>query len=234
MRLGVYGGSFNPPHLGHLRLALEMREALGLDRVDLVPVAAPPHKLKSGLLPYAVRRRMLATSVRHVSGLEVSELEAVLAEPSYTSRTLAAYRLIVPNAELHFLLGVGDLLEMPKWHRGLELPTLTNLAVAPRAQQGEAEVAEFVHAHWPRAVRDDLDLPAGRHASWKFAQDDGRRETRLTLVPVTRLDISATDIRRRFLAGKSIAFLLPREALRMLEEHAAQAWECWGNGGVCF
>lgn len=230
MRLGIFGGSFNPPHVGHLRLAIEMREALDLDRVDLVPVSAPPHKAASGLLPYGLRRHILQAAVSRVQGLDVSELEAVLSEPSFTFRTLAAYREILPEAEVHFLLGVGDLLDFPKWHRGLELPRVANLAVAPRQGGGLPEVASFVAEYWPDAVRDDVPANDGSgrmRASWRFNGEEG--VTRLTLVPVTRIDVSATAVRERFMAGNSVAFLVPREAIAILAEHADQVLECWGT-----
>lgn len=225
-RLGVFGGSFNPVHVGHLRIAIEVRETLGLDRVDLVPVASPPHKEASDLLPFDLRCQIIAAAVRQAPGLALSELEASLPEPSYTYRTLSAYRQALPHAELFFILGASDLLQLDIWHRGRELHQLANFVVVPRFGKGLEEVAAFVPEFWPGAERlpdcRDSALPGNCRACWRLPGGGV-----LHYVHAPGLDVSATDIRRRFLAGRSIVFLVPREAGQVLMEMRDEVRRIW-------
>lgn len=226
MRLGVFGGSFNPVHVGHLRIAIEVREALGLDQVDLVPVAAPPHKEASDLLPFDLRCAIIKAAVRQAPGLALSDLESGLPEPSYTFRTLTTYRDILPEAALYFILGASDLLQLDIWHRGRELPRLANLVVVPRFGKGLDEVAAFVPGFWPGAERlascPESVLPDVCRACWRLPGGG-----MLHYVHAPGLDVSATDIRRRFLAGRSIVFLVPREAGQVLMEMRDEVRRIW-------
>ena len=225
MRLGIFGGSFNPVHVGHLRMAIEVREALGLDRVDLVPCANPPHKAATGMLPYGLRRRIVQTAVAQTPGLAVSDLEAVLPEPSYTFRTLTGYERILPEAELFFLMGISDLLDLVKWHRGPELADLAHLVVVPRFGLGLGEVERFVAEFWPDARRDDACGDPGEYAAvWRFPS-----ERRLYQLDVTRFDVSATGVRRRWLAGRSISFLVPPEAEDLLVAQRDEVTRIWAE-----
>ena len=226
MRLGIFGGSFNPVHVGHLRIAIEVRESLGLDRVDMVPVAAPPHKEPSDLLPFWLRCLIVKAAVRQAKGLALNDLEARLPEPSYTWRTLAAYRDILPKAELFFIMGASDLLQLDLWHRGRELHNLANLVVVPRFGKGLPEVAAFVPEFWPGAERLCLcvheNLFGGCQACWRLPGGG-----MLHYVHAPGLDVSATDIRRRFLAGRSVVFLVPREVNQVLGEMRDEVRRIW-------
>ncbi len=226
MRLGIFGGSFNPVHVGHLRIAIEVREALGLDRVDMVPVASPPHKEAGDLLPFWLRCLIIKAAVRQAPGLALNDLEALLPEPSYTHRTLSAYRDILPEAELFFILGASDLLLLDLWHRGRELHMLANLVVVPRFGKDLQAVAEFVPQFWPEAER----LSACAH----FVQRDDRQAcwrlpggNLLQYVHAPGLDVSATDIRLRFLDGRSIVFLVPSEVRQVLQERHEEVRRIW-------
>ena len=120
----ILGGSFNPPHVGHLRLAIEAAEALSslTDGVDLIPCAVPPHKAMTGMLPFDLRARMLEASIADLPFLRCNRLEGQRQGPSYTWDTLLAYREAAPDTELYFILGSPDFALLPTWHRGLELP----------------------------------------------------------------------------------------------------------------
>ena len=98
----ILGGSFNPPHVGHLRLAIEAREALGdlVQGVDMVPCAVPPHKAQSGMLPFELRASMVAACAESIPWLRCNRAEALRQGPSYTWDTLCAYREAEPETEL--------------------------------------------------------------------------------------------------------------------------------------
>lgn len=218
-RLGILGGSFNPAHIGHLRLACEARETLRLDRVDLMPAAHPPHKQAADMLPYPLRLRLLSLALNDQPGLSVSEIEGVLPPPSYTYHTLRAYRDLFPAAELFFILGSRDLWTLPSWRRGLELVQLAHLAVADREGDGVEAVHEFVLTHYPDAEQTSPSehfLPGGglvRH------------------FPIPRLDVSSTMLRDRWRQGRSLAWLIPEAALREMERLKGAVEVAWGKQG---
>lgn len=222
MRLGLFGGAFNPVHLGHMRLAVELAEVLGLDRVELVPSAHHPLKRPAGMLPYALRLELLSAAAEALPLLAVSDVESRLPPPSYTWRTLEHTRAERPDAELFFLISVTDLLNLPKWQRARELPTLAHLAVGTRLGLGLAEVEDFVGRFWPEAVR--AEAPDGALARWSWS---GMPGSGLTLVDTTRMDLCATDIRRRFLAGHSIRWLMPAVAQDLLWSRRAEVEAAW-------
>lgn len=223
MRLGLLGGSFNPPHVGHLRLAIEVREALGLDRVDLVPAAVQPLKHGGDMLPFERRTRLLDLAVAGVPGLAVNPLEAERPGPSYTVDTLTILAGQAPGADLHLIMGAENLLKLPLWHRGLDLPGLTNLAVVGREDVGPAQVAEALARFWPLARPE----PGEPVPTWRFPQG-----TALRFLPIRRLDVSSTDIRDRWRRGASLRFLLPEAVERELEEGKEWVAAAWGQIGV--
>lgn len=218
MRVGIYGGAFNPIHVGHLRAAIEAVETLGLDRLDLVPAARPPHKAGQAMLPFALRLELVRLAVADLPRLSASDIEARRPGPSYTRDTLAAYGQAAPDDEHWFLMGLTDLLCLPSWREGLTLGTLANLAVHAREGLDEGEIARFL-SHDGAAMDA---VATGRKGLWRFP--DGRL---LRFLPLPRLDISATDIRDRFRRGRSIRFLVPRaveEALEARRDDIRAAW----------
>lgn len=134
-RIGIFGGSFNPPHLGHVLAAEEFREKLGLDRLLLVPAAVPPHKALSANAPSAeARLEMTRLAVRELPYAAVSDLELRRAGPSYTVDTLAALREKYPNDELILLMGTDMLLAFADWYQPERILQLASLAVAHRGK----------------------------------------------------------------------------------------------------
>jgi nicotinate-nucleotide adenylyltransferase len=148
MRLGILGGTFNPPHLGHLALARCALDQLGLERVLLVPSCVPPHKQAEADPGPEHRLRMCELAVAGVPGLEACPLEVRRGGPSYTVDTLLALHALHPEATLTLILGSDIARTLPSWHRPDELTALADIAIAPR--DGDAGPGEG-------AVR--LDLP---------------------------------------------------------------------------
>lgn len=183
MRIGVFGGTFDPPHLGHLVAAADAAEALGLGRVLWVPAAVHPLKLGSVQAPPALRLEMTRAAVRGDPRFEVDPLELERSGPSFTVDTLRELQARNPGAELYFLTGADNLRDLPRWKEPGEVARLARLVVVSR--QGEG-------------VPPGLPYPA-------------------VAVPVTRVDVSSTEVRRRVRAGESIRYLVP-EAVRAVIE----------------
>jgi len=217
-RLGILGGTFNPVHIGHMRLALEMAEALSLDRVDLVLAARPPHKPESGMLPFDLRSRLLSLAVRDIPEFSVNLMEADRPGPSYTIDTLEEMARLFPDVELYFIMGACDLLNLHKWRRGFDLALVSNLAVSNRGRLNRLEVEKYIAGRPEMGWRPD---GAGR---WRTPA--GKR---VELIDVPRLDISASFIRERFRLGASLRFLVPdgvEEGLDGMRDQALSVWSC--------
>jgi nicotinate-nucleotide adenylyltransferase len=182
-KIGVFGGTFDPPHLGHLVAASDAAGALGLDTVLWVPSAVHPFKGGQVRTAPELRLRMVQAAIAGDPRFAAEPLELERAGPSYTADTLAELGRRHPGAELWLLVGADLLAELPQWHRPDEVLRLARLAVLTRAGEGAGAAP---------------NLPA-------------------VPVPVTRVDVSATEVRRRAAAGETIRYLVP-EAVRALVE----------------
>lgn len=182
-RTAVFGGSFNPIHYGHLLLADEVLEALGLDRILFVPAAVPPHKSPAYLAPAEDRFAMVRLATAGHPRFEVSDLELRRAGPSYTVDTLEA--LGIPPADLFLIVGSETFLDFLTWRAPRRIAELARLVVVPR-------------------VGSAFD-PDGA-AAQKVVREIGQEPL---IVRAASLPISASDLRRRVRAGRSVAYRLP-------------------------
>lgn len=225
-RIGILGGSFNPVHHGHLRLAVEARELLALDRVELVPTTIPPHKPRGGLLPFGLRCRLLRLAAADDPGLAVSLIEGRRRDPCYTWDTLSASRRAEPGARLFFLMGVSDLPALPDWHRGLELPRLADLTVAARQGMSLARVASLVRLFWPgSAGPKTLSTGPGGVQQWDLPEGG-----RLILLNPPLLEISSTLVRTYWRQDRSLRFLLPEAVESELRRRKHLVRRYWNQG----
>ena len=219
----VLGGSFNPPHIGHLRLAIEAAEFFAPQCVEvlLVPCARPPHKASEGFLPFALRCRLLEASTAKLPALRVSRMEGERTTLSYTWETLWTLRQRT-QALLYFLVGSDDYLALSTWYKGLELPKLAHFLVVPRGSFAEEDFVRATLALWPMAQ----SLSAtGRH--WLLSEGG-----EVSYLAIPWLDVSSTDIRKRFLAQKSLDFLVPSAVLDILHEQAEEIRSIWAWKGI--
>ncbi len=193
--IGILGGTFDPVHNGHLRLAIEMREALGLSGVKLIPALYPPLRDAPGT--DATRRlRMLEAAIEGEDGLEVDDRELHREGPSYTVDTLRSLREELGNTPICLIVGMDAFCRLDDWHQWNKLPELAHIAVAHRPGSASPEsgvVAELVNA---RGVNDPAKL-RDRGAGYVIVQE------------IPALDISATRIRALLNAGRSIRYLVP-------------------------
>ncbi|MFW5721935.1 MAG: nicotinate (nicotinamide) nucleotide adenylyltransferase [Desulfohalobiaceae bacterium] len=209
MKIGILGGSFNPVHNGHLRVAVEALEQVGLDRVELLPASIPPHKTTEDMLPFAVRCRLLELSASLHTGLRVNPIEGEREGPSYTRDTLAIYRREHPGAELFFILGADDFQDLPSWYRWQELLTMTNFIVVGREEEGVEDLQAFLRTLAPAAPES-----SGQDLTWTL-----QGGTRVRSIAIPRLDISSTLLRSKLDQGKSMDFLVPEAVARELETY---------------
>jgi nicotinate-nucleotide adenylyltransferase len=204
-RLGVFGGSFNPIHFGHLLVADEVAETLGLDRVLFVPAARPPHKRDADLAPARHRFAMTALAVSERPGFEVSDLEIRRDGPSYTVDTLAS---LEGQGDLHLLIGSETFLDLLSWKEPRRVARLARLVVVPRHSTGfdsEAPAAQKVLA--------ELGLPG------LVSPTSGEDGPAPLLVPAASLPISGSDLRRRAREGRSLAYRMPAGVVAYIREH---------------
>lgn len=149
MRTGVFGGVFDPPHLGHLLVAGDARQRLSLERVLFVPTFHPHHK-HGAVAAFEDRLTMTRLAVKHWPGFEVSNIERKRDGPSYTVDTIAALRRARPGDSLYLIVGADQYRDMKNWHRPRELGRLTRIAVMDRP--GTRRPGVFKE-HSPRRVR---------------------------------------------------------------------------------
>lgn len=200
--IGILGGTFDPVHCGHLRLALEIREQLSLDVVRLLPASNP--QLREAPRADASRRlELLTAAVDGVPGLEVDARELDRGGPTYTVDTLESLRREFPDTVLVFILGMDSFQSLDRWHRWQELPDLAHLAVAHRpggALPGPGPIADLLAQRRCDDVASLAAKPAGR----------------IMICTPPLLDISATRVRALVAEGRSIRFLVPDKVIELI------------------
>ena len=198
--VGIFGGTFDPVHLGHLRAAEDVRETLDLAEIRFVPAATPPHKDALTVAAAAARLRMLELATAGVPGFRVWPIELARRGPSYSVDTIRALRdELGAAARLAFVLGRDAFAEFHTWKEHAAIFALSDVVVITRPPHlGPLSLEEF-----PIATRGTFCYDP---ASGSFHHESGHRVIPLSVVP---LDISATDIRSRLGNGRSIRFLVP-------------------------
>ncbi len=138
MKLGIYGGSFDPVHLGHLLVAQAAVEELGLDKLFFVPAAQSPFKPDAKPAPDAVRLQLLRLALAGKSNCEIDNQEIQRGGTSYTIETLRSYAKRFPGAELFYLIGADNAAKLNEWREAAELATLAEFIAVPRPRAGGA------------------------------------------------------------------------------------------------
>jgi nicotinate-nucleotide adenylyltransferase len=194
MKMGLLGGTFDPPHNGHLQIAQAARRALRLARVFFVPAKQPPHKLDDPISPLSDRVAMLERALAEHPEFAISLIEAEREGPSYTVDTLRKLRRERgARAGIYFIMGEDSLINLPTWHEPQEIVKLARLAVLMRPGY-------------------DVDLDALER------QVPGVKASAI-LIPAAETDISASEIRARVRRGESIRGLVPPAVARYIKTH---------------
>ena len=203
--LGIYGGTFDPVHFGHLRTALEVKETLQLAELRFLPCHLPPHRDSPGASP-AHRLQMLELALQNAEpGFAVDTREFQREGPSYMVDTLSSLREELADIPLFLILGLDAFSALPSWHKWRELPNLSHIAVMRRPDSREPEwpleLSEFVRERRVKTVGDIQGKPSGG----------------IVFLNVTQLSISATGIRNLIVDGKNPRYLLPDPVLAMIQ-----------------
>ncbi|MBI5592757.1 MAG: nicotinate (nicotinamide) nucleotide adenylyltransferase [Deltaproteobacteria bacterium] len=207
MRIGLFGGTFNPIHFGHLRTILEVRERFGLSRIYLIPSAIPPHKSEADIASPSDRLEMIRRAVGNDSDFVVSDVELMRTGPSYTIDTLSFFADALSKTDPCFLIvGLDAFLEIHTWKdfRGI----LTRLPLIVMGRPGAYDRGRF--EDMPLAVADYLDFLAPGY-QYDRQQSVFVHPGYQSVYPigVTSLDISSSAIRSLVQRGRSIRFLVP-------------------------
>lgn len=205
-RLGLFGGTFDPIHYGHLRTAEEVAEALALTRLWFIPAALPPHKTER-VSPFEVRLEMTRLAVGRHPRFEVSDIEGRRAGKSYSIETLRQVRREYgPDWELYFILGLDAVLEIPTWKDYAQLFTLCHFVVLDRPGYDRSQLERVLPREGPRQFKP-LSGEAG------FGDEAGHK---VLFLSTTLMDISATRIRGLAREGGSLRYLLPERVRRYI------------------
>jgi nicotinate-nucleotide adenylyltransferase len=187
-RIGIFGGTFDPVHVGHLIMAEQCRESGQLDQVWFVPAARPPHKQDRPLTPFSQRAEMLALAIAGMPAFRIDDLEKDRPGPSYTADTLLELQRLHPQAAFSLLLGSDCLPDLPYWHEPERIIELAELLI-------------FARPGWPLLSEDDM------RASLKLT---AQTSLLMRIVEAPLINIASRDLRQRAAERRSLRFLVPR------------------------
>jgi nicotinate-nucleotide adenylyltransferase len=203
--IGLLGGTFDPIHHGHLRLAIELYERLELAEVRLIPSANPPHREPPSVSAQR-RLEMVQAAIQGVAGLSVDDRELQRQQPSYMVDTLNSFREEFPHRPLCLILGLDAFMGLPSWYQWERLLTLAHLVVVRRLGTLLPEVhrmQDFLLTHQLRQPTELMNQPAG--GIW--------------IEEIPPLTISATQIRDLIATGRNPRYLLPLSVLEIINTH---------------
>ena len=202
MRAGLFGGSFDPPHIGHIHVA--QRALLAVDEVWFLPAAAPPHKMGKSLAPFHHRLQMLKIATQNQPRFKVVDIEAKLPAPSYTLQTAKLLRKLHPDVSFSLVVGTDTLSDLPTWFKAAELLSLVDVVAVERKGYDEGRVREVLEA--------------------AFGTDVCRR----LMAGVLRgevVDVSSTEVRAALMRGEDVGNLLLNGVANYIKRNALYGWK---------
>ncbi len=202
MRVGIYGGTFDPIHYGHLTLAEQCREQCRLDEVWFVPAAQPPHKQGAAISTGKFRSEMVEFAIAGHPAFRLSSIEIERPGPSFTVTTLEQLDFEDPARELLLLIGADSLQDFPHWKQPKRILELASVVAVNRGDRSLPDRSPV------RAVCGDL------------------ADTRIVSVNMPAIDLSSTDIRRWVAEGHSIRYLVPRAVEAYILQHGLYLETC--------
>lgn len=212
MNSGLFGGTFNPLHNGHLDTLRVVRENFGLDRVYLIPCAVPPHKSSSGLASGSDRLEMINRSIENIPGFFSSAMELERGGPSYTIDTVTEFKKRDTDGTIpHLIIGSDAFLDITTWERFSAIFEETPVIVMtrPGSRSDFREISRFIQQ----------EISAGYRFSQKeraFVHDGTKHNIRIAQVPL--IDISSTRIRELVRSGKPFGHLVPPPVEQIIVE----------------
>jgi nicotinate-nucleotide adenylyltransferase len=206
-RIGLFGGTFNPIHLGHIRVIREVKAEFGIDKIFIIPSALPPHKKPDGVVDAGDRMKMIQLAFSKYPNFEASDIELKRSGPSYTIDTVRHFKSILPeNTELYLILGLDAFLEIDTWKSYMDFFLLIPFIVMARNVKGENGAI----SKWR-----NLDCYIKSRISSGYRYSTSRscflHDTKqpVFVFDVTPVDISSTEIRRRIKEGGTTQSLVP-------------------------
>jgi nicotinate-nucleotide adenylyltransferase len=207
--IGILGGTFNPIHFGHLRLAEELADALQLEQVRFIPAANPPHK-DTPAISAPQRAEMVKLAIADNDRFVLDDRELLRTGASYTIDTLQSLRNeLGATASITLLMGSDAFTKFDTWHRWQEIINLCHIALVQRPQLGgnnttlSKTLETFLHNHYSENCDDIHALPAGI----------------VTMRQLTALDISSTAIRQALKCKDSVRYLMPDNVIDYIKSH---------------
>lgn len=194
-RLGIMGGSFNPPHIGHFIMAESALGALGLDKVMFIPSGRVAYKSQSGRADGFHRYEMLKTVVKRNPGFCITDMEIARDETTYTANTLGRLSQALPDTKLYFIVGADSLDYMDEWYRPQVIFGLCTVAVMRRSGIAEDRLTDKI-----------------KYLSSEFSAD-------ICTVDMPGIDVSSTEIRRRIRDGETIRYLCDDEVIEYINKN---------------
>ncbi len=200
--IGIFGGTFDPIHNGHLRVALDVKEALGLDQIRFIPLNHPVHR-EPPQTPPQRRLQMLQAAIKHQPGFVADDRELRRNTPSWTLTTLHSLHHDIPRKKLALLVGSDTFAHFASWHQPDEILKLANLIVMSRPGYHLPDERAIQHLTRKHEVTERQQLLASNCGAIYFQH-------------VTQLGISSSDIRQRLAQGRSLDYLVPTKVGTML------------------
>ncbi|MBQ8869212.1 MAG: nicotinate (nicotinamide) nucleotide adenylyltransferase [Oscillospiraceae bacterium] len=193
MKIGVFGGTFNPVHNGHIRLAKLYFEKLGLDRLIVIPTNIPPHKTVSDMIDSADRLNMLRLAFENYPNVEISDIELNMSGKSYTVNTISALNKLYPNDELYLIVGGDMFLCFESWREYKKILSMCTLCTAPR------EIGEF-------------------NALKEYQKKIDPENDTTVILDAEVLVLSSSEIRQKIKNGADLNDLLPEKVLEYINQ----------------
>lgn len=208
MRIGILGGTFDPIHLGHLRLAEEVGDEIRLENVYLVPAAYPPHKEKRPVTPFEHRFAMAELAACESPLFKTTDMEGRREGPSFSIDTLREFHSLFKNdLHLYFIMGLDAFMEIETWREYRRLFDYAHFFVIQRPGLPSEELEPFIRSlgisYEKQGENGPFVMPSGYSVIYKKA---------------TLMEISSTDIRQRIASGRSIRFLVPESVRSYIME----------------
>ncbi|HOG39835.1 MAG: putative nicotinate-nucleotide adenylyltransferase [Deltaproteobacteria bacterium ADurb.Bin026] len=205
MRIGLFGGTFDPVHIGHLRVAEEIREAFELERVYFIPANIPPHKNIQLITDSDIRLKMIKSAVRDNKYLSVSDIELKRKGVSYSIDTVKSFEKRFKS--LYFIMGIDAFYEIDTWYDYKEIFNHTNFIVMLRPMDRKPGASDV----FPNSLKTHIK----KIDDVRFQHSSGNM---IYLQQVTQLDISSTRIRENIKQGKTTRYIVPKTVEKIVRE----------------
>lgn len=194
-RLGIFGGTFNPPHKGHIYIACEAMKAAALDKMLFIPCGNPPHKKVAGDVAAKHRFQMTRLAIEGSPNFEITDLEIKDKSPSYTAKTLEKLKVLCPDSKLCFVVGGDSLRDMEGWYHPEKICSLAEIIAVSRGGIEDAVLAEKAEFYRKKY------------------------NAQITVITVSPLDISSSDIRQKIADGEDVSDAVEDSVLKYIKEN---------------